>query len=342
MALEAFSGAEESLYEVLVTGSVDLSTTYKRTGDRSFDLPRRASNHGGLSNSVSLLFTGLNELYFQGCIISNNEKTAEADENIFLAWRNSSTILGCLAVPNLLEYISVYVGDEVTGSKLVEMPVGVGSNWLILEGHILLDNSNGVIQIKANGNLLCDYTGNTMPGVDTTIDNMCFGNIIYTAAADYHTYWDDLIVCSPSGDYMNTWIGGAKIWCMTPAASGTYQEFTPMGEDTNVACVGQLPVSTEAYVESQVDGLKDTYILSTYPSSALSVAAVVARYWGAGEQQLKRIIRMNGSDYIGDTLTFPVTLGKVEEIIYLNLENNYIWRPTAFLDLESGMESVIV
>jgi hypothetical protein len=328
--LLTFAGAEDGLLEISGAGGVIQSNTKARTGTYSFRVSTASNSERYYG--FSMLFASRDEIFFQFGINATHLPVA-ADYSLF-SWRNGSVILGCVTVDNGGLGMKVYRGDKST--LLATIGQGVGTNiWTIIEGHIKVHDSDGVIQIKINGSLVMDYSGDTKPGSETAIDNFAFYNLHSNSGSSYH-YLDDIIFCDTSGSYMNTWLNGMKIYRRAMTGAGNYAQWTPHGAANNWDCVDETPPSADEYL-SGTTGQKDSYAVQDAPTIS-GIAAIVTRYWCQGGGSIKRLCRMGGSDYLSSAFSLPGAFSKVDDVMYVRPDNSNAWDVSSFNSVELGME----
>ncbi|MFA6690740.1 MAG: hypothetical protein WCR98_02035 [Saccharofermentanales bacterium] len=333
MTLLAFAGAEDGMGEVSIAGSVIQSTSQKRSGSYSFRGP--LTDHE-LENVLILNFSARSEVYFQGAHYTEDNSLFFGDK-FLLCWRSGTTILGGLTINSDSLGYKVWTGDKAT--QIGSISAGYQqSNFILFELRVKLDDAVGVIQIKINGSQVFDFSGDTKSGTETTIDNVLFSNSAVYSPGSYF-YWDDIIICDTFGPYMNSWPGGAKIEALRPTGAGAYSQWTPSSEN-NWECVDETPPSMTDYIESVTTGHKDSYVMEDIIADAISVKAVVSRYWGGGGGQIKSLLRIGSTDYVGSAIDVPISFSYADEIRYISPATSNPFTKSELNGLESGIEKV--
>lgn len=332
MALQVCCGFEDnSLTEVTAFGGVTLDATYKRSGGYSL---RMTGNTTGLGAGVILPLSGTPaEIFFQFGYMAADYGIWSTGHR-FMKWLKGATELGCLVME------SGTVMGAYTGAKASQVATGsfamADGAWVMIEGRIKIDDSVGVIHIKANGNTILEFTGDTKPGADTGIDYLYIGNISHLMSDDY-MYLDDIIVVDTSGSYMNTWTKGLSITKLVPDGAGNYSAWTPSAGN-NYECVDEVtPVATD-YVKATAAGNKDSYTMSA-PTGIADISAVVARFYGQSGNSIKRLFRIGGADYLGGSVALPTAFGKIDDITYVSPASSAAWTNSDLTSLEVGMEA---
>jgi hypothetical protein len=180
------------------------------------------------------------------------------------------------------------------------------NTWALLEVHINgLANADGIMQVKVNGALVIDFTGDTL-GTESpaSIRQVVLGGA--TTGSPYHYaaqgLYDDLAVNDTTGNRNNTWVGRGGIYPMLVTAAGPVTGLTPSAGD-NYECVNEVPPDDADYVSSDVVDATDLYELSDLTAEG-NVDVVTA--WpraalaAAGEGNIASVIRLDGVDYVGD------------------------------------------
>lgn len=333
MALLAFAGAEDGIKEVDCQGVVNVSSDQARTGNYSF---RPDTTTVAMTNAINMIISGVSTIYFQFALYCSSIESWFGDHCAFVQLKSGGTILMTLTYKTGGE-IRLYLGDmsSLLATALANLSAG---EWQLFEGKIIIADSGGVFQLKKNNISIIDFTGDTKVGSESTITNIFFGNMVNNYYSSYW-YYDDIIIVDESGSYMNNWLGGLNIYRLPPIGAGNYSQWTP-STGNNWECVDETPPSLDGKVTSSTSGHKDSYILADLPESARQIKALVACYWGAGGNNIKRLLRINSTDYTGAALTLPGSLGKVQEIMYVSPASSAKWTPSEVNALESGMELV--
>lgn len=333
MAILNFGGAEDGVLDVFGSGTYQQSNVYKRSGNYAY----RVYNGGAdaFGNSVGLYFPAGSTFFFQ--VGYFNTYSSANNDMLFVAWRNSGTILGGISISNPPNSMKVWLGNKATqiGSIPAGLPVG---QWVLIEGRVVIADTGGIIQIKVNGVLYVDYSNqDTKPGTDTTANNLLVGQS--ATYLDAYDYIDDLMVCDNQGSHFNSWCNGAKIHKCLPTGAGNYSQWTPAGASYNYQCMDDVTPSMDDYVTSTTTGQKDSYAIADAPGGITGIGAVALRYWGQGDGQIKTLIRSGGADYVGPAIDIPGSFNKVDEVHYTAPLGSG-WDTTTFNALEVGLEKV--
>jgi hypothetical protein len=133
-----------------------------------------------------------------------------------LAWLNGLTILGTLKINDsgkMEAYVGTGGGETLVGTGTVTWSAGQGKH---VQARVLIANGGGVIQVKADGVLDIDFSGDTQPGSETEIDGIHMNNTSAVAA---------MIVNNNSGTKDNGFPGVVRMRGRKPDKDGFYNEF---------------------------------------------------------------------------------------------------------------------
>lgn len=186
-----------------------------------------------------------------------------------------------------------------SGTLLASGSVAMTNTWHCYELHVLIDASNGVVQIKRDGVLDIDYAGNTQATANANVGFLSLGGFITNRIA--YGYWDDIAINDTTGPYNNSWPGRGGFYAAVPSGAGEYTEFTP-SSGNNYERVAVIPPDDDTgYVESGTAGHRDLYTTGGIAPTTGTISAVHwwsrARLTDAGEGNVKRLVRHDGTDY---------------------------------------------
>jgi len=138
------------------------------------------------------------------------------------------------------------------------------NQWHCVEVRHLINNTTGVVQVKLDGTLVIDYTGDTQKDATTNIATIQFKSTYVTSGGWRITtgYIDDIAINDTSGTKNNSWPGlGGIVWCPVDG-DGMVSEMTPSAGDDNYACVDEVPASDDDYVSGLAsEGNTDFYTI---------------------------------------------------------------------------------
>lgn len=134
--------------------------------------------------------------------------------------------------------ISVATGTEVV----------THTDWNNIQVRFKLDNSSGIIQVKVNGTLDIDYSGDTQPGSGDYI--AYFG--LTSGGNNQENYFDDLMVG------LGGWPGEVESELLE-ITSDDDKNWTPSTGTDHYALLDEFPESDLDYVESSTDNQVNSF-----------------------------------------------------------------------------------
>lgn len=279
------AGAEsgDTLFWDILVNTISTVTSPARIGGRAFSI------FGNISAaSVQKNFTGVTELYLRFAYYFLT--TTPPNE---FQWRNSTTVLGSIRYNATSQCLDIYTSTgtlQVSGTKILNI-----NTWYVIELHVKIHDSTGVIEFKVDGVLQPSFAGDTKPGAATTVDNLIFQK---TGATSTTIYLDDLALNDTAGGADNSWCGDGHLYALTPNADGDSSQL--LGSDgnsvNNYLLVDEIPSNSDTdYVESATATQKDLYGLTDLP--ALPSGSTVSRV--LVESRAREIVASGDSIYLG-------------------------------------------
>ena len=132
----------------------------------------------------------------------------------------------------------------------------------LIEIHYKPDASSGVFQVKVDGILEIDFSGQTAPST-LQINSIFFG----TDGENWSHYFDNIIVDDAA------WIGNTRIQAIQVNGPGAFSQFTPSA-GANWQNVDEIPYSETDYNETGVSAKVDTFAYAALSGSPASVKCV--------------------------------------------------------------------
>ncbi len=208
--------------------------------------------------------------------------------------------------------LAIYRHDANTYTQLAVGPTLTEDVWHCIEVHYLIDNTNGIFDVKLDGALAIEYAGDTygasnygsaaIGSVHTAKPNS--GVSLPTNLAARGLY-DDFADNDLTGDRNNYWVGRGGLWPVLVTGAGDLDEFTPSdAEADNFEMVDEVPANDDTdYVSSDTADQQDSYA-TTIPEISGGVTAFTlwhrAKLEEAGAGNLTPQLRKSGADYDGD------------------------------------------
>jgi hypothetical protein len=263
--------------------------------------------------------SSLTEIYVRArCSFSLNAATYQRFPGI----RHGGTELAYLTLNGSWQPIAVVNGVTVgTGTATVS------STWTLFETYFKLADAGRFI-VKRDGNIIIDYSGDTLVTANVHFDNLIFGH-----TTNYEIYIDDIAVNNTDGANDNSWCGDGIILKLTPSGSGTTNNWLNSGSvsgSANYLYVDEYPYdsdTTYVYCSGSNIGFQDQYKTSTvsvtgkvitrvFPEARIKKTAAMSAAVKLGYLPLSGTDQLSGSSaltlsyarYIGsEAITNPVT-----------------------------------
>ena len=229
---------------------VGLNSIIKRSGVYSLKVGTDSNTNGWLYKDI----TDVSEFYLRFAFYLDPHIYGATVPKIY--WRGGS-LTSYITFGSCYNIVVVIDGVTVDTGITTLYP----DTWYLLEAHIKIDSSTGIVQIKLDGKaeLEIDYTGDTGTGSITSIkfgmDTGYLGELSYA-------YFDDIALNDTAGGIDDAWPGEGKIIVMKPGGDSTPLELTPSAAVDHYTLVDDFPTDGDTtYVEGSVDDEEDMYTL---------------------------------------------------------------------------------
>lgn len=238
---EGFESGENVLFG---SGSVSNGSSAGMTGNYAHSV-------GGATFYLTLPST-LTEFYWRHRFNYNGQ----SDTARLLMWMDTNgNELGSIRMNSSFKSLT-YVGTTL------QAPVGTISPAInkafLLEVHVKMASSGGIIAVRIDGIDDVSFVGNT----GTTP----VGRIGFNYANALTCWIDDIAVNDINGTVDNSWCGDGYVYALTPNGNGDSSQLTGSdGNSTdNYLLVDETPTNNDTdYVESPTSGYYDLYNLTT-------------------------------------------------------------------------------
>jgi hypothetical protein len=271
-------------------------------------------------------------------------QTSGLSECGLVSWSKAGTILGFIR-PTGTGYIQALVGSStlVADSNPVVITT---ATWYRLDLYVKIANSGGRITVWIDDIQSLDYTGDTQPGADTTIDSLSGYGQWGGGQEGRHDY-DNMALNDTTGVADTGRVGEGRIIALVPNSAGTNAAWVPLAGN-NYAAVDDRPSDDDTtYVATATNAQKDTYNLA-----ACGLAyVVIPRVWveltalrgaGGGTNQIKPILISGATETIGTAISPGTAYDRHVSIDYTTDPNTGVNWTTAGLDAaEAGVQSVV-
>ena len=229
---------------------VGLNSIIKRSGVYSLKVGTDSNTNGWLYKEI----TAVSEFYLRFAFYLDPHIYGATVPKIY--WRGGS-LTSYITFGSCYNIVVVIDGVTVDTGITTLYP----DTWYLLEAHIKIDSSTGIVQIKLDGKaeLEIDYTGNTGTGSATSIK--FFMDVGYLGEIS-KAYFDDIALNDTTGGIDDAWPGEGKIIVMKPGGDSTPLELTPSAAVDHYTLVDDFPTDGDTtYVEGSVDDEEDIYDL---------------------------------------------------------------------------------
>jgi len=246
----------QDLVEITHVGGV-INTTIKRSGGASLKL------YDYQSASFTKSITAVSEFYLRFGLYTH--------DTVYIYWKKGGTTLGY--VKYLSGTLSISSGALSDSGSTILVP----DSWYLIEIHVKIDDATGAVDVRLDGVLECNVSGDTKPSADTTVDTLYF--IASISAAYTATYLDDMSLNDTAGGADDSWCGEGKIIMLSPNDDVTTELTQYPALTDHHADVDDFPADGDTtYVQGTVVDEEDLYELT---ASGLVAADVdtINRVW---------------------------------------------------------------
>lgn len=304
------------------------------------------------SNATVISSAGL-DMDGDYCLDLNNsyeyvQKDIIADDEMYFALLYRPTAYNSLQIFTALNSTTQLINitrKETTG----EVEARVGTTTLVATGgvltvnttylieiHIKIADSGGRIEVKIDGLLTIDYTGDTKPDANTQFDKVRIG-YSGTGTRKSNAFFDNFLMDDTG------WIGDTKIQALVPTGAGNTTGWTPSA-GANYECVDEIPASDADYVSINAVDITDTYVTENLAGSIDNIKCVQiqsrSRTEGAPTPtNLKLVSRVNGTDYLSGDKEVPVSEKGLYNIWEDNPDDAAAWEEADVNGMEIGIKS---
>ena len=296
----------------VVTGAITIRTGGDaRTGAQSISGYDRG---GGIKKTFTA--PAANDTMVLGVASKCNAAGGATDlGDTFIAFRDSAVQIQVQFGINNNGSISAYRGVTLLGTTDPGMYT-IAFNFF--EFKVYCHASAGTVEIWRNGTQILDLSGeNTQQQASTDLQ----GFNLFGYGNNLHSYFDDLYVLDTAGSApQNDVLGDCQIDPLWVAGAGNYSQFVPSAGN-NEDNVDESPGSDDETTYNDGDAVDeiDSYDLDTLAAGGTIFglkSQMTIRKTEAGDGKAKHLLRINGSDYLGDERTLSTDF---------SIEN-YIWQ----------------
>ncbi len=212
--------------------------------------------------------------------------------------------------------------------------VNTGSPWVLLEGHVVVSDTAGELDLLIDGVSEFSFSGDTKPGSSSIIDHLRF-YITDTSIGDEFNI-DNLTLSESSAP------GDIRYISKVPDSDDTATWTRSAGAD-NYALVDEIPPSDADYVETSTNTNQDLYTLADY---ALNNAISHIVQWVRGLStpsggEFKMQIKSGATTSEESTSGLATSAEYVSRILEEDPNTLAAWGKTAFNAALAGQEAVV-
>lgn len=288
-------------------------------------------NLSALAGCVQKALPADDEYYFA----VKYEPSADTTNTSIFALYAGATLLVQIRRLATTGYLAAYRGTTQIKAATTK-PVLVSGGIRLIEARVKIHDTEGVVQVKVDGEMVIDFSGDTKPGTDTQINMLKLGS---SESSIYgYAYFDDFIVDDAD------WIGNTKIQAILPNGAGSSTQWDPSAGD-NYACVDERPASDTDYVSTNTVGEIDLYAASNLSGSIGSVKCVQLQARCAYEgsptpTHLQLGLRSGGANYFSADKTPPASFGQSVYALWdTNPADSEAWEEADVNALEIGFKA---
>jgi hypothetical protein len=278
MAIEFFTGFEGCAYTsdlYALMDSISSSRVILSSGD-GFD--------GGKCFQASYDIYGGEQWIGKNCISAKTKAigahfgsvgTSTASNKYLMQFRGPNVRLN-----NTSSGINVYVN----GSLLTTVGSKIPTTWTHIEAKLFSDSSVGTLEIKVNGEIICELTNVNTGGQDITSCRWC-------TSGSYNGKVDN---CYLADDFY----GEVYSYLLKPS-SDSVVDFTPSSGTDNYALL-QSDDGDSSYVYSDVENHQDLYEFEDLPSDLIPLAlsiVITARKEGSTMRTIQMRSKQDSTEY---------------------------------------------
>jgi hypothetical protein len=253
--------------------------------------------------------------------------TSAADNQKLIAFYNNTTLLGKLEVPNTTP-LKVYRNTTLIGTGSTTLTTNIVYR---IEVRYKPDTTLGIFQVKVNGILEIDYSGDS--GTTTQINKITIKESNSNVIRIGDVVIDDAV-----------WPGNTKIQVFVPAGIGSSSQWTPSTGD-NYECVNEIPPSETDYVESNTVGHLDLYAASNPAIGSCEIKCVQIQALAVTEgaptpTSIQLALRSGGSNYFSASQVVPSSSTQLAAIWETDPATDDPWIDGGVNALEIGVKAV--
>jgi hypothetical protein len=215
--------------------NASVETTAVRSGNYSLRL-------GSSQHHASILFPANQELYFGFAVYLTTVGTA--DRNAFMLRNAGGTDIFKIVITTGGSWNVYYLSTLLFSTDPYSM-----DTWHYFEWHVKTDSTDGIVELRINGETVGSFYGNTGSELLTT-----FAMLLVSSGFHRHNL-DDFVVNDTSGSYNNGFPGQPSLIPIPITGSGSATQLLRGGTDTgaNWSQVNSIPPSSDYVYSADLD-----------------------------------------------------------------------------------------
>jgi len=222
------------------------------------------------------------------------------------------------------------VGTQLAISTTTFLPIGTVH---LIEVYYKPLNTGGVVQVKLDGIMEINYSGDTTAGLENIAQFLIGKNTSYI----YGSY-DDIVLDNAD------WIGNTRIQKLQISGAGTTSEWDASAGNPE-DCIDEIPYSDSDFVSTNVVNQSLTCACADMTGDIVSIKCLQLHgrmaYEGAPTPTKQKLaIRVNGSEYYGDDKSPALSFSVVSKLWELNPDDAAAWEEADINAIEIGVRSV--
>ncbi len=197
-----------------------------------------------------------------------------------------------------------------------------------------IHDTTGIVQVKVDGVLDLDFSGDTKPGTETTINAFQIGQ---TAVNPMTIQFDNVVIDGAA------WPGKTNIQAIRPSGAGNSTQWTP-SVGANWECVDEVPASDADNVVTNANDQVDFYAAGNLVGTVDSVVCVQVQARAVKEgvatpQNLALGVRTGATDYYSSDKIIPTAAKSLFNLWTQNPNTSAAWTKTEVDGVEIGIKS---
>ena len=221
--------------------------------------------------------------------------------------------------------------------------------WNYIEVTVNAAGASSTVEAHLNGvPVIASSTVNCGTTPLAAIGPYCAENNKWIDTADGTTHplldYDDLYVTDTTGGINVGYLGDVHVDTLLPIGDGANTAWTPDSGTAHYPRVSDNPPDGDtSYVSSSTVGAKDTYAFADLPAASGPVYGVQVNLWArkddAAVRQLRPVVRIAGTDYLGPTaFVMASSFADYAQLYDKSPASSAAWTPSEVNAAEFGVE----